>query len=141
MTLRHAPVRVIVVRLVGDRHHACPAAHGIQNTCARDRLGYIALCSPKIHDNPGIFSHEVSHRLPTSIDLLESHSKVLQTFRRLPVNCNVKLHSIIGNGCYSLGEGVGDGVVGVENAQHPGVLSEIYVPASHTEIHRRPETI
>jgi hypothetical protein len=54
MTLRHAPVRVIVVRLVGDWHHACSSAHQTEDACARDRLGCTALCRSKVHNNPGI---------------------------------------------------------------------------------------
>jgi hypothetical protein len=94
-----------------------------------------------IADNPGVFSREVSRRIPTSIDLLESSSGILQALYRLPVSDSVKTHSIIGNGRYSLGDGRGDGIVGIDNAQHPGVASELFVPTTHTEIHRRRETI
>lgn len=94
-----------------------------------------------IADNPGVFSSEVRRRIPTSIDLLESRSKILQALYNLPVNQHVTMHSIIGNGRYSIHEGRGDGVIGVHNARHRGVASELLVPASHTDIHERSETV
>jgi pimeloyl-ACP methyl ester carboxylesterase len=94
-----------------------------------------------IADNPGVFSREVRRRIPTSIDLLESRSKILQALYDLPVNQHVTMHSIIGNGRYSPGDGRGDGVVGVHNARHRGVATELLVPATHTDIHRRSETV
>jgi hypothetical protein len=94
-----------------------------------------------IEDNPGVFSGEVTHGNPTSIDLLKSSSPLLQALRCLPVSSTVKMHSIVGNGRYSIGDGRGDGVVGIASARHSGVVSEYYVPASHTEIHRRSETV
>jgi len=51
------------------------------------------------------------------------------------------MHSIIGNGRLSIGDGRGDGVVGITNARHPLVKSEYFVRATHTDIHRRPETV
>ena len=92
-------------------------------------------------DNPGVFSGEMRRRIPTSIDLLESRSKILQALYHLPVNPHVTMHSIIGNGRYSIHEGKGDGVIGVPSARHRGVASELLVPASHTDIHERSETI
>ena len=94
-----------------------------------------------IEDNPGVFSAEVTHGNPTSIDLLKSSSPLLQALRCLPVSSSVKMHSIVGNGRYSIGDGRGDGVVGIASARHSGVISECYVPASHTEVHRRSETV
>ena len=94
-----------------------------------------------IVDNPGVFSREVRHRIPTSIDLLKSDSPLLQTLYCLPVNSHVKMHSIIGDGRFSIGDRRGDGVVGIGSARHPGVESEYYVPTTHTDIHGRPETV
>ncbi|MBL8817456.1 MAG: alpha/beta hydrolase [Planctomyces sp.] len=94
-----------------------------------------------VANNPGVFSREVRYRIPTSIDLLKSDSTLLRTLYCLPVNNNVRMHSIIGDGRLSIGDGRGDGVVGITSARHPGVDSELYVPTTHTEIHGRPETV
>jgi hypothetical protein len=93
-----------------------------------------------VEDNPGVFSREVRHRLPTSIDLLESNSGLLQALHRCPVSQQVRMHSIIGNGRCTIGDGRGDGVVGVRSARHPGAASELYLPTTHTGIHRRRDT-
>jgi len=92
-------------------------------------------------NNPRVFSREVRRKPPTSIDLLKSESPLLQALYKLPVSQHVKLHSIIGNGRCSLGDGFGDGVVGIKSARHPGVVSECYIPTTHTAIHGRPETV
>ena len=94
-----------------------------------------------VRNNPGVFSDELRRRIPTSIDLLKSDSKLLQALYCLPVSNNVSMHSIIGNGRLSIGDGRGDGVVGITNARHPLVKSEYFVRATHTDIHRRPETV
>ena len=77
---------------------------------------------------------------PTSIDLLEPHSEILQATDRLPYRQGVPLHSIIGNDRWTCEQGRSDGVVAVSSAQLGGVQSEIFVDASHTEIQRRLET-
>jgi pimeloyl-ACP methyl ester carboxylesterase len=94
-----------------------------------------------IADNPGVFSSEAQRRIPTSFDLLRPNSNLLQAIRRLPIPCSVHTHSIIGTGKRLLLEGPADGVVPVYSARYPGVDSELYVPATHTTIQRRPETI
>jgi hypothetical protein len=39
-----------------------------------------------------------------------------------------------------LGEGAGDGVVTVESALHPCVVSQRFVDATHTEVQHHPDT-
>ena len=50
-----------------------------------------------IENNPGVFSQEVQSRIPTSIDMLEPKSCILQAVERLPISPDVTLHSIIGD--------------------------------------------
>ena len=69
-----------------------------------------------IRDNPGVFVPQMQDRIPTSVDMLESDSPVLQAMERLRFNPRVTLHSIIGTGRPMLGSGPADGVVAVTSA-------------------------
>jgi hypothetical protein len=93
-----------------------------------------------VRDNPDAFYTELKRGIPTSIDLLEPSSCILQATNRLPYRYDVRLHSIIGDDRWTLSEGRSDGVVAVSSARLAGVQSEISIDASHTEIQRRSET-
>ena len=88
-----------------------------------------------IQDNPGLFSSEFSEGVPTSIDLLEPQSCLLQAINRLPLDPRVRLHSIIGEGYWMLGGGNSDKVVPVSSAFKPGVDSNRFIHAKHTRLH------
>lgn len=114
------------------------------------RLGSILIEEPaeqkKAHrkllsDNPGVFSNEFSNRVPTSVDLLEPDSPMLQAMDRLPLEPSVKLHSIIGHGRWMLGNGDSDGVVPVSSATQAAVTSEKRVPGKHADLTSDPEMI
>jgi pimeloyl-ACP methyl ester carboxylesterase len=92
-------------------------------------------------DNPGLFRPELSHRVPTSIDLLEPGSLVLQSTQCLPYGYGIHTHSIIGNDRWTIGEGPSDGVVPVSSARLAGVQSELIVDARHTQVQRHPNTV
>ncbi len=94
-----------------------------------------------IQSNPGVFSDEVSRGIPTSIDLLEPESKLLQTIEKLPVNKRVRFHSIIGDCCWTLCNGKSDGVVPVTSAREPRAISERIVKARHTGLNSNPDSI
>jgi len=99
-----------------------------------------------IHDeiiqaNPDSFRADYERSLPTTVDVLEPDSTILQSLRGLRVPCWVTTHSIIGTAHQSpVGEG-GDCIVPVSSARLPGVVSEITVPAKHTRVHHHPCTI
>jgi hypothetical protein len=93
-----------------------------------------------VDTNPGVFSEEVNRRLPSSVDMLNSDSQLLQTIDRIPIPPRVPYHSVIGTGRPMCGRPA-DGVVSVESARLPGAESEFYVDATHTRVHRRPETV
>jgi hypothetical protein len=99
-----------------------------------------------IHDeviraNPGSFRPDYERSLPTTVDVLEPNSTILQALHGLRVPCWVTMHSIIGNVHHSaVGDG-GDCIVPVSSARLPGVVSEIMVPAGHTRVHHHPHTI
>jgi pimeloyl-ACP methyl ester carboxylesterase len=93
-----------------------------------------------VRDNPGAFRSELNRGIPTSVDLLEPGSDILQATAQLCYRPDVRLHSVIGNGRWSLSDGSSDGVVAVSSARLLGVRSEVFVPTEHTEINRRPET-
>jgi hypothetical protein len=93
-----------------------------------------------IECNPGAFSPEFQKRIPTSIDMLEPDSCILQATDRLPIAPYVAMHSIIGDKYDVLGK-LTDGIVPVSSALLRGVESQCFVCAKHTKIQSRPETI
>ena len=94
-----------------------------------------------IRCNPGVFSDEVSRRIPTSIDLLEPESKLLQAIAGLPASCRVRMHSVIGNHCWTLKGGRSDGVVPVPSARDSRAITERFVDTVHTKTKSHPESI
>jgi pimeloyl-ACP methyl ester carboxylesterase len=106
----------------------------------RERPEWEARHQQLVRDNPYAFHEELARGIPTSVDLLEPSSRILEATNRLPYRAGVTLHSIIGDDRWTLSEGRSDGVVAVSSAQLGGVQSEIFLDASHTEIQRRPET-
>lgn len=89
-----------------------------------------------IDSNPGVFSEEIQGRIPTSIDMLKSDSRMLQAIRCLPVAPQVRVHSIIGTGRPLPCTGPGDGVVAVTSATCPGAVSQVTVDDNHLTVHR-----
>ncbi len=94
-----------------------------------------------IKQNPGVFSPELTRNIPTSIDLMEPGSGLLQAVQTLCPGENVQLHNIIGVGCLSPLEGIGDGVVARESAKHPWVTTEKQVHTTHSGLHESDEAI
>jgi pimeloyl-ACP methyl ester carboxylesterase len=94
-----------------------------------------------IGNNPGVFSSEFSRRIPTSIDLLDPNSNLLQTLTDLPKSNQTVYHSIIGNSHWSLTEGKSDGVVPVDSAYLPGAATNKYVATKHSKLPQDPEVI
>lgn len=94
-----------------------------------------------IRDNPGVFTKEITRRIPTSIDLLEPKSKMLQAIDQLPVRDGVILHSIIGNRCLTLTLARSDGVVPVKNAIERRASTQLFVKATHGDVKKVPEAI
>ena len=91
-------------------------------------------------DNPGVFSPELRKRIPTSIDMLQPSSNLLQTIRCVPIAPGVPVHSIVGvGGLFSL-HGPSDGVVTAASAKHTREASRMEVDATHAWVHRQPET-
>jgi hypothetical protein len=93
-----------------------------------------------IHANPDLFAGDLTHRLPSSIDLLKPDNPMLLATYKLPVNPAVKLHTIIGTGGELSGGIPADGVVTVESARHPGTVSEFLIEAKHTQLTGHEET-
>ena len=112
----------------------------ISSALVEDPAQWQARHDQLVRDNPGAFRQELNRGVPTSVDLLEPTSQILQATTRICYRPYVRLHSIIGTGRQTLGEGPSDGVVPVSSARLPGVQSELFVVAEHTEIQRRPET-
>ena len=102
-----------------------------------DRLEHNLL----VKDNPGVFSPEFESRIPTSIDMLERSSCLLQSIQGLCPGPNVQFHNIIGTTCLSPLEGCGDGIVSVKSAQHPFVSTEKRVHTTHRGLHQDDESL
>jgi hypothetical protein len=99
-----------------------------------------------IHDeavalNPGAFRPEYESRVPTTVDILEPDSSLLNALRELRVPCWVTTHTVVGTAHHSVTGEQGDGIVPVSSARLPGAVSEIDVPAVHTRVHHQPKTI
>lgn len=95
-----------------------------------------------IASNPGVFDQEFRRRIPTSIDLLEPDSELLQAMSRLPIDVqSVPLHSIVGDALPTLRLGRSDGVVPVQSARERRASSERVVSAKHAEMNKHPATI
>lgn len=91
--------------------------------------------------NPGVFTDEVTRRIPTSIDLLDPDSRLLRSIRDLPIHDRVKTHSIIGEGGWTLGFGPSDGVVPVESARVVHAQSERYVRIRHGRLNKHSDSV
>jgi len=91
--------------------------------------------------NPGRFRPEFERRTPTTVDLLQPDSQLLEAIRDLRPPCWVSVHSVVGVGHASLTGGRNDCVVSEESAHTDGAISEICVPATHTKVHHHPRTI
>ena len=101
----------------------------------------VALHREIVTTNPGVVRPEYEKALPTTIDILEPDSSVLQALYRLRPPCWVSQHSIIGDVWTSPVSGPGDKVVPTSSARLPGVVSEVVVPAAHTKVHHHPITV
>ena len=86
--------------------------------------------------NPGVFSDEVRGRIPTSIDLLDPESQLLQAIEGLQVSPDVRLHSVIGDYHWRIGFGRSDLVVPVQSAREPAAVSELVIKAKHQNVNK-----
>ena len=93
-----------------------------------------------VRDNPNAFREEVQRRIPTSVDLLEPDSLILQSTERLPYRQGVAVNTIIGDYRWANSWGPSDGVVSVESASLYGSQTETTVDARHTSVLKSPET-
>ncbi|MFM8893161.1 MAG: esterase/lipase family protein [Planctomycetia bacterium] len=100
----------------------------------------VAVHDAVMNANPGAFRPDYERRLPTTVDVLEPDSTILQALHGLRPSCWVTTHSIIGEVRHSP-TGHGDCIVPVESARLPGVVSELLVPATHTRVHHHPRAI
>ena len=129
---------------------ATPHQGSILASLGVGRAASLAVRSPPeaqaMHDmavamNPGAFKPEFERRVPTTIDLLEPTSGMLQAIEVLRPACWVAVHSVVGTGHVSVTGGRDDCVVSEASAHTAGARSEIAVPATHTKVHHHPRTI
>ncbi|PHS10421.1 MAG: hypothetical protein COA78_11345 [Blastopirellula sp.] len=91
--------------------------------------------------NPAMFRKEIRRRIPTSVDLLDPDSMILRGMRELEVPEQVHLHSIVGNGYWSIHDGASDGVVPVTSARLPGVETEVLISSMHSNLNKQPAVV
>jgi len=91
--------------------------------------------------NPGVFQGDFQNAVPTTVDILEPTSTILQAIKELRTPCWVTTHSVIGTAHQSLTGDADDCVVPASSARLPGTVSEIEVPATHTKVHHQPATV
>jgi pimeloyl-ACP methyl ester carboxylesterase len=133
------------VVFVGTPHRGSPWARRsigqIASKLVRGPEDGTARHAQLVRENPATFSTEFSERIPTSIDLLESTSPLLQAIDQLPRDGRVQLHTILGEGYLLLGGGNSDGVVPVTSARQSGAVTERMIHAKHRQLHQSPEGI
>ena len=129
---------------------ATPHRGSILASLGVGRVASLAVQAPPeaqaMHDtavalNPGAFKPDFERRVPTTIDLLEPSSALLQAIEGLRPACWVAVHSVVGTGHVSLTGGRDDCVVSESSAHTSGARSEIAVPATHTKVHHHPDTV
>jgi pimeloyl-ACP methyl ester carboxylesterase len=108
----------------------------LSSALVEERPEWIARHDQLVRDKPCAFREELKRGVPTSVDLLEPDSFILQATNRLPYGPGVALHSVIGDDRWSLGQGRSDGVVPVSSARISGVQSELVIDAKHTFVQR-----
>ncbi|QEG00098.1 Alpha/beta hydrolase family protein [Stieleria maiorica] len=113
----------------------------IGSACVEEPENEVRMHRMLITANPDVFAREVRRRIPTSLDLLEPQSKLLQASDRLPIRCGVVTHSIIGAHCWTLSLGRSDGVVSVESARDRNATTERLVEATHSRVKSAPEAV
>ncbi|MGO8900323.1 MAG: hypothetical protein ACLQU5_18520 [Isosphaeraceae bacterium] len=82
-------------------------------------------------NGPDTFTRTFREGLATSIDELAWEHPLLLAIDGLPINPNVKRHSIIAERYGTVRPGGGDGQVPYASAHHPGAVSELIVHAGH----------
>jgi pimeloyl-ACP methyl ester carboxylesterase len=113
----------------------------LSSALVKERPEWVVRHEQLVRDNPGAFGDELQRGVPTSVDLLEPDSLILQATDRLPYGRGVALHSVIGDDRWSLGQGRSDGVVAVSSARIGGVQSELVVDAKHSRVQRDQRTV
>lgn len=91
--------------------------------------------------NPGVFSEEMTRRIPTSIDLLEPNSCLLQALSRLPIDNRIQVHSIAGDYRCSLRNGPTDTVVPLSSALAIEAQSQFVTRTKHEGANKKPLVI
>lgn len=90
--------------------------------------------------NPGVFSEEVTRRIPTSIEMLDPRSQLLQAMALLPTSERVQSHSIIGERWCLFGP-PSDGVVPVASARELHASTERYISGKHGDLNKGPGAV
>ncbi len=122
-------------------HDATRCVGRISSALVENRPDLVEKHQQLVRDNPCAFRSELQRKVPTSVDLLEPSSCILQATDALPYSSNVALHSVIGDVRWSPLQGRTDGVVAVSSARIGGVQSELFVDANHTEVQRDSRTV
>jgi pimeloyl-ACP methyl ester carboxylesterase len=91
--------------------------------------------------NRDIIRPQFQRAQSTSVELLDPESPLLAAMAQMPVRHGVRVHSIIGAPRRTLSGEATDGVVTASSAHYPCATSELWVAASHSELHHDATTI
>jgi pimeloyl-ACP methyl ester carboxylesterase len=91
-------------------------------------------------DNPGAI-RPYMRGLPNSIGMLRRREPIHQAMRRLPVDPDIRLHTIAGTAKVPAAIAHGDGAVPIASARHPGAESETLVPEFHATMNSSEYTL
>ena len=102
-----------------------------------------------VRQNPGLFVDEQLLRIDTGVDSLTPDSPFLPAMLRAPQAPWVEYHNVVGlveedtflARLAGRVAGEGDGVVDLASARVENAVSEVIVPAHHTDVHRHPRAV
>jgi hypothetical protein len=113
----------------------------ISSALVEERPDLVVRHQQLVRDNPCAFRPELQRGIPTSVDLLEPQSCILQATNSLPYSQFVALHTVLGDVQWTPIQGRSDGVVAVSSARIERVETELSVAARHTDVQRDPNTV
>jgi hypothetical protein len=113
----------------------------ISSALVQERPEWVVRHEQLVRDNPGAFRKELERRVPTSVDLLEPNSQILQATDRLPYGGCVALNTILGDDRWTPWQGSSDGVVPVTSSRLGGGQTELVVDDRHSHVQRNAESV
>lgn len=100
-----------------------------------------------MNDNPDFFKSDML-KIATSTDSLSPESRFFEVMMTADADPRVRFHNIIGvydnpgpTAIFGGSSEPSDGVVSVESARCPDAVSQIEIPAEHSDVHQHPRAV